>query len=163
MQRRIKSLACAWLLSVASIALAGADPSIDLTRSLAADVQSAAQQSKPLLLFVTQPGCSYCERARREVLRHLAVDPAYTSRAVFRELSIGSAIAGFDGKPQSGLEAARALGVRLYPTVVIVDAAGTALAAPLRGYSPDFYTATLDGRLSDAEQALRAGSERRGK
>jgi thioredoxin-related protein len=138
------------------VALAGAAQAIELTRSLAVDARSAAQQGRPLLLFVTQPGCPFCERARREVLRHLAVDPAYTSRAVFRELSIGTTVTGFDGKPQSGLEAARALGVRLYPTVLIVDAAGTPLAAPLRGYSPDFYTATLDGRLSDAEQALKA-------
>ena len=156
MQRRFKSLACTWWLSIALAASAYAAPAFELTRSLVADTQIAAQQAKPLLLFVTQPGCPYCERARREALRHLAVDPAYTARAVFRELSIGTTLEGFDGKRQSGLEVARILNVRLYPTVVLVDASGTALAAPLRGYSADFYLSSIDARIGDAEQALKS-------
>lgn len=156
MRKGSKSVACAWLFFSALMALSAAVQAIEVTRSLAADAALAAQQGKPLLLFVTQPGCPYCERARHEYLRHLAVDPAYTARAMFRELSIGASLEGFDGQRQSGQDAARGLGVRLYPTIVIVDAMGKQLAAPLRGFSADFYAPTIEGRISDAQQALKA-------
>ena len=131
-----------------------------MTQNLAADGAIAAQQSKPLLLFFTQPGCSFCERARAEYLRHLALDPAYTSRAVFREVSIGKPVAGFDGQRRAGAAVGRAQGVTLYPTIVIVDAKGKQLAPPLRGYTvPDFYGASIDARLDAAHTALRATPE----
>ena len=150
---RVKSLACAFVL----LAGFGAAQAQELARNLAADAQAAAQQGKPLLLFVTQPGCAYCERARREYLRHLAVDPAYTKRVVLRELSIDASVTGFDGKRSSGLAAARALKVRLYPTIVLVDAAGSPMAPPLAGFTvPDFYAAQIDGRIEAAETRLAA-------
>ena len=130
---------------------------IEVTQNLAADGAIAAQQSKPLLLFFTQPGCSFCERARAEYLRHLARDPAYTARAIFREVSTGKLVAGFDGQRHTGAAVGRAHGVTLYPTIVIVDASGKQLAPPLRGYGvPDFYGASIDSRLDDAHAALRA-------
>ena len=110
-----------------------------------------------MLLVVTQPGCPFCDRARREYLRHLAVDPAYTRRLLFRELSIEGNVTGFDGKRSTGLAAARALKIKLYPTIVIVDGAGAAIAAPLVGFTvPDFYAAQIDGRIEEAELQLAA-------
>lgn len=130
---------------------------IELAHNLASDARTAAQQDKPLLLFVTQPGCPFCERARREYLRHLAVDPAYTRRLLFRELSIEGNVTGFDGKRSTGLAAARALKIKLYPTIVIVDGAGEAIAAPLVGFTvADFYGAQIDGRIEEAELQLAA-------
>ena len=130
---------------------------IEPAHNLAADARAAAQQGKPLLLFVTQPGCSFCERARREYLRHLAVDPAYTKRLLLRELSIEGNVTGFDGKRSTGLAAARALNVKLYPTIVIVDGVGQVIAAPLAGFTvPDFYAAQIDGRIEEAEAQLAA-------
>ena len=130
---------------------------IEPTRNLAADAQAATRANKPLLLFVTQPGCPYCERARREYLRHLAVDPAYTPRVLMRELSIEGSVTGFDGKRTSALDAARALKVKLYPTIVLVDAEGRTLAKPLIGFTvPDFYAAQIDGRIDEARTQLTA-------
>ena len=161
--RRAKSLACAVLrfalltLFAALTTGAAQAQSIALARNLAADAKAAAQQGKPLLIFVTQPGCGYCERARREYLRHLAVDPAYTARVLIRELSIDRYLTGFDGRRTSGVELARGLKVKLYPTIVMVDAAGQALAPPLIGFTvPDFYAAQIDQRLETAEAGLAA-------
>ena len=165
---RAKSLACAVLLfavfgagtTLAQGIAPRSAPAIELARNLASESQTAAQQGKPLLLFVTQPGCGYCERARREYLRHLAVDPAYTSRVLFRELSIDRFVNGFDGRRVSGVEAARALKVKLYPTIVLVDAAGQALAAPLVGFTvPDFYAAQIDRRIEAAEAKIAAARQ----
>ena len=157
MRKRAKSVACGWLLAILCTLCVAAAPLIEVTKNLAADARVAARQAKPLLLFFTQPGCPYCEGARRDYLRHLAVDPAYTARAVFRKVAIDSTIEGFDGKPVSGLVLARAQGVNLYPTIVIVDALGKPLAAPLRGFTvPDFYASMIDSRIDDAQQALRS-------
>ena len=156
-RRLPKSLARACTVTLAASLFAASGYAIEVTHNLAADGAIAAQQSKPLLLFFTQPGCSYCERARAEYLRHLAVDPAYTSRAIFREVSIGKLVAGFDGQRRTGSSVARAHGVTLYPTVLIVDAAGKQLAPPLRGYTtPDFYGASIDSRLDEAVKVLRS-------
>lgn len=161
MLKRAKSLACTLSLLICFGAVGAQKPAhaqrIELAHNLAADAHAAAQQGKPLLLFVTQPGCAFCERARREYLRHLAVDPAYTRRLSFRELSIEGSITGFDGKRSTGLAAARALKVKLYPTIVIVDGAGQSIAAPLAGFNvPDFYTAQIDSRIEEAEVQLAA-------
>ena len=161
MLKRSKSLACALSFLVCFGALGAMMPAhaqrIELAHNLASDARTAAQQDKPLLLFVTQPGCPFCERARREYLRHLAVDPAYTRRLLFRELSIEGEVIGFDGKRSTGLAAARALKIKLYPTIVIVDGTGAAVAAPLVGFTvPDFYAAQIDGRIEEAELQLAA-------
>ena len=161
MLKRVKSLACALSLLACFGALGAMMPAhaqrIELAHNLASDARTAAQQDKPLLLFVTQPGCPFCERARREYLRHLAVDPAYTRRLLFRELSIEGDVTGFDGKRSTGLAAARALKIKLYPTIVIVDGAGEAIAAPLVGFTvADFYGAQIDGRIEEAELQLAA-------
>lgn len=164
MLKRVKSLACALSLLVCFGALVALKPAhaqrIAIAHNLAAEARAAAQQGKPLLLFITQPGCPFCERARREYLRHLAMDPAYTSRLLFRELSIEGSVTGFDGKRSTGLAAARALKVKLYPTIVIVDGAGQVIAAPLVGFTvPDFYAAQIDGRIEEAESQLAARSK----
>jgi thioredoxin-related protein len=156
MRKRAKSVACAWLFTLLCAIGAHAQAAIEVAQNLAADAQIATQQSKPLLLFFTQPGCPYCERARREYLQHLAVDPAYTLRVLFREVSIDSQVTGFDGKRSSGLVLARALGIKLYPTILIVDGAGKPLATPLRGFTvPDFYAAAIDSRIDEARKAMR--------
>ena len=156
MRRLTKSLARACAVTLAAALFAFSVHAIEVTQNLAADGAIAAQQSKPLLLFFTQPGCSYCERARAAYVRHLAIDPAYTSRAIFREVSIGKLVAGFDGQRRTGSTVARAQGVTLYPTIIIVDASGKQLAPPLRGYTvPDFYAASIDSRLDEAAKTLR--------
>lgn len=84
MRRLTKSLARACAVTLAAALLAASAHAIDVTQNRAAEGAIAAQQSKPLLLVFTQPGCPYCERARAQYLRHLAVAPAYTARAIFR-------------------------------------------------------------------------------
>lgn len=136
---------------------------IEAARDLAADAASAqagtasALPARPILLFVTQPGCPYCDRARRQYLRHMAKDPHYVSRAVMREVSIAAQLKDFDGRRISGQELATRLSIRLYPTIVLVDGTGKLLAPPLIGFTvPDFYAAYVDERIATAEKTLTA-------
>ena len=164
---RVKSLACALLLILAASLLPSATSAIEPARDLAADAaavrpgeQTAGTTSKPgrpILLFVTQPGCPYCDRARRQYLRHMAKDPQYVSRVLMREVSIAAHLKDFDGHRVSGQELATRYAIRLFPTIVLVDEAGRLIAPPLIGFTvPDFYAAYVEERIATAEKTLTA-------
>lgn len=123
--------------------------------SLAADARTAAGKNLPILLFFTQPGCAFCERARREYLGPLATSGAWSARALIREIAIDTTFAGLDGKSTSGRELARSYGIRVFPTVIFIDASGKRIAEPLAGFTvPDFYSAYLEQRLEAATAHL---------
>ena len=145
-------LACAFLLTLAPRGFAG---ELVTARDLAADAQTARGLRQPIVLFFTQAGCIFCERARAAYLRPLAArdDPAL--KALLREVPIESTLGGFDGKPVTGSDLARALGVRMFPTVVFLDSRGTHIAEALIGYTvPDFYGAYFEQRLDASIRRL---------
>jgi len=141
-------LACALLLPQDG---AGAADAVPLARDLQADAMAAAQSGLPLLLFFTLEGCPYCERVRREYLGPMAHDPEQMKRTLYREVPIEATVNGFDGTRRSARDIAAAYKVRIFPTVVLVDAGGRLLAEPLVGFTvPDFYGAYLDQRIDTA-------------
>jgi thioredoxin-related protein len=145
-------LTCAILLFAPLRARSG---ELVVAKDLASDARDAGRARQPLLLFFTQPGCPFCERARREYLGPLARGTAWPARTLIREVSTASTLTGLDGLPASGSDIARAHGVRLFPTVLFVDAGGHRLADPLTGFSvPDFYGASLEARLETAIRRL---------
>lgn len=121
------------------------------TGSLAADARNATSKNLPILLFFTQPGCAYCERARREYLRPLAESGAWSARTLIREVAIEATIAGIDGRAITGRDLARSYGIRVFPTVIFIDGNGRQIAEPVAGFTvPDFYAAYLEQRLEAA-------------
>ena len=151
-------LACALVLAASLGALlhasaANAEEPLPLARDLRADARLAAQKKQPILLFFTLAGCPFCERVRREYLGPMSLDPAEAARALYREIPIEATLTGFDGTPLAARDLAATLGVKFFPTVVLVDGSGTPLAAPLVGFSvPDFYGAYLEDRIATALQ-----------
>jgi hypothetical protein len=128
---------------------------LPLASDLAADARAAAQERKPLLLFFDREECPYCEQALREYLVPMAAEGA--SRALFRQVEIDRtlAVVDFDGRASTHRAIAERYGVRLSPTVVVVDARGQPLAEPIVGLMPDFYGAYLDAALAGAQAKLR--------
>ena len=149
---RVTILACAFLLPAAQCANAD---EFARAKTLAADARVASDRKVPILLFFSQAGCGFCERARREYLRPLAQSGAWATRALMREVPIEATLTGFDGKRVSGRDLAQVYGIRVFPTVVFVDAGGNLIAEPLAGFTvPDFYAAYLDQRLDAASARL---------
>ncbi len=145
-------LACAFLPATAHSAHAD---ELAHARALAADARIATDRKLPILLFFSQARCGFCERARREYLRPLAASGAWATRALMREVPIEASLTGFDGKRLSGRDLARVYGVKVFPTVVFVDAGGNLIAEPLAGFTvPDFYAAYLEQRLEAAAARL---------
>ena len=129
---------------------------LPLADDLAADAATAARDRMPLLLYFDREECPYCERALREYLVPLARDE-WKARALFRQIEIDRPLPAtdFDGRATTHRALTERYGVRLSPTVILVDARGKPLAEPIVGLMPDFYAGLLDRALETARAAIR--------
>lgn len=136
-------------------------PALDLAR----EARAAQAAHVPLLLFYTQPGCTYCERARRDYLEPMIADPAERNRQRVVEVDItsGAPLTDFAGRKTTQAKFAGSNHVRVVPTIAFVGARGEPLADPLIGLTlPDFYLAYLERRIEEAREELaRALTSRR--
>ena len=152
--RIFMSLACAFAFTAP---LAAAGTNLAQASDLATAAARESTSGRPIVLFFTQPGCPFCERARREYIRPLAAGKAWSAQALTFEVSLTGGFTGFDGRRTTGAELARSYGIRAYPTVLFVDSKGTVVAEPLVGFTvPDFYGAYLDDRLRTARERIGA-------
>jgi thioredoxin-related protein len=145
-------LACALSPNVAAQA-------IDSAQNLARSAQDAAAAQVPLLVFFSQPGCPYCDEARRDYLGPLRSDPATrsTMRIVEVDITSEAQLADFSGQLTTQRAFARSKGIRFVPVVAFVGARGEPLADPLIGLTvPGFYQSYLDRRIEQARSRLAA-------
>ncbi len=143
-------LACSFAAPAAAQRIA---PASDLAR----EAREAQAAHAPLLVFFTQPDCSYCESARRDYLEPMLADPAQRNRLRVVEVNItsGAPLTDFAGRRTTQAAFAGSSHVRVVPTVAFVGAGGTALAEPLVGLSlPDFYLTYLERRIDQARALI---------
>lgn len=116
----------------------------------------ATERGQPLLLFFSLAGCTFCESLRSDQLRHAhARREGLGIRLVELRMDDERPIPGVE-PARSPREIARALQVRIAPTVLFLDGERE-VAERLVGYpSPDFYGAYLDERI----EVARAGAQR---
>lgn len=144
-------LACAFAVAAAAQAIARA-------ADLRAEARAARGAGIPLVIFFSEQGCPYCERARRDHLAPLAADAATRSGFALVEIDIRSEapLAGFSGAPTTHSRFAAANRVKWVPTLMFVDASGNALADPLIGLTvPELYQGLLERRVEQAIEKLR--------
>ena len=114
---------------------------------------------RTLLLAVTREGCPYCAQLRREVLVPMAIGGEYAERVLIREMMMepDTPVVDFDGRETSTAAVAARYGVRIAPTVLLLDAAGRPLADPIVGVnSSDLYGHYLDQAIESAAGAVAA-------
>jgi len=137
----------------ASAAAQGIAPASDLAR----EARAAQVAHAPLLVFYTQPDCSYCERARRDYLEPMLADPAQRGRLRVVEVDIASAapLVDFAGHRTTQAAFAASRHVRVVPTIAFFGAGGERLAEPLVGLTlPDFYLTYLERRVDQARALI---------
>lgn len=119
--------------------------------SLAAELAAAQGRSRALVVMFSIPGCPWCKLVRQSYLAPLRAE----GQPVVEVDMLGTApIAGFDGAATTGAQVARALHVRVAPTVLFFGRGGRELAHRLPGVPlPDFYGAYLQERLDAANRA----------
>ncbi len=135
--------------------------------SPASDLARAAREAQvaraPLLVFYTQPDCSYCERARRDYIEPMIADPAQRDRLRVVEIDItsGAPLVDFAGRRTTQAAFAASKRVRVVPTIAFFGADGAALAEPLVGLTlPDFYLTYLERRIDQARALISPPSGR---
>ncbi len=129
---------------------------LPLARNLAADGTTATRERTPIVLFFDRDNCPYCERALREYLVPMSREGRWRTDAAFRQVEIDRPlpVVDFAGTATTHRELAARYSVQLSPTVLVVDARGEPLGAPIVGLlTVDFYGAYL-------ENAFEAGIER---
>ena len=142
------ALILAWGLALAGTASA-ADGLVH-AKNFQADARTAVQRQVPILVVFTSPTCPYCERVKREYLVPMHKDPAYRSRVVIREVTIGATtpLTGFDGTPTTEGAFAAAHQVFMVPTVMVFDTHGAAASEPIVGLLlADYYFGYLEAAI----------------
>ena len=155
-QIAVWALILAWGLMLPGAARA-ADKLVH-AKDFQADARTAAKRQVPIMVLFTTPECSYCERVKREYLIPMHKDPAYRSRVMFREVTMGatSALTGFDGKPTTEGAFAASHNVFMVPTVMVFDTHGMTTSDPIVGLLiPDFYFAYLEAAIDEGGRKVR--------
>jgi thioredoxin-related protein len=163
-QRTVRATRRAMLRLCAAILTCALSPTvaaqaIDLAQDLARSAQEAQAARVPLLVFFSQPGCPYCDEARRDYLGPLRSDPTTrsTMRIVEVDITSASRLADFSGRATTHRDFARARRIRFVPVVIFVGVRGEPLTDPLIGLTvPGFYQSYLDRRIEQARSRLAA-------
>ena len=152
-----------WTLILAwGLALTGPASAMDSlvqAKNFHADARTAAQRQVPIMVVFTSPTCPYCERAKREYLVPMHMDPSYHSRVVIREINIDSTarLTGFDGKPTTEGAFARANKVSIVPTVMVFDPRGAATSEAIVGLLiADYYFGYLEAAIDEGMRKVRS-------
>jgi thioredoxin-related protein len=151
--RRLRLTVFALFCACVAAAWAAETP-LPAAHNLAQHAVAAQKQGSPLILLVSLTHCPYCEQVRKQ---HLA--PMSKAGAHVRQIYVDSdaRLIGFDGKPTTQKQFAKAQAVRIAPTVLFFNAQGAQLAEPLVGAMlEDFYAAYLDNAIATAKARLTA-------
>lgn len=128
--------------------------------NLAREAGISAEGGFPLVVVYTRPKCPYCERVKRDHLRHLLSDGRYQGRLVLRELDQTDTRSLMDFKGQETTPKAFALSrkVKLVPVVAFYGPGGEDLAPPIVGARiADYYQTDLEEAITQASRKLKAG------
>ena len=153
---RARRASLIWILACALAPAAWAD-GLRLASNLAAEAGAAAAARVPLVVFFSQPGCDYCERARRDYLEPMVAQSGAHAQFRLVEVDVTSAapLADFGGRMLTQAAFAQEQHVRIVPTLAFLGPRGEPLAEPLVGLTlPDFYQSYIDLRIEAARARL---------
>ncbi len=147
-------LIAAWTLILAwGLTLSGAVRAADSlvhAKNFQDDARTAAKRRVPILVVFTSPHCPYCERVKHDYLIPMHKDPAYRSRVIIREVTIGATdpLTGFDGTATTEGAFAAAHKVFMVPTVQVFDTQGNHTGDAIVGLLiPDYYFGYLESAI----------------
>ena len=155
--------ACIVMFSMVACAEDAQEPLrlITLADSFVADGRLSTKKQLPIVVFVSQQGCQFCEVLREQVLFPLMRAGQLQKTAIFRELSLdaGFTVVDVDGASVAGAEFAGRYGANVTPTLVFLDSDGKELADKRVGISNiEYYGFYLVKTIEAATAALDAGS-----
>ncbi|WP_240493411.1 thioredoxin [Pandoraea sp. ISTKB] len=130
---------------------------VPLATDFSAHARRAASLDMPLIVLVSLRDCVYCGPIRQRELAPLVRSGKYEVREIGMDST--TPVRDFDGSTTTGVVWARAHGVKVSPTVLLLDTSGRPVADPLIGAGlPDFYGAYLDDAIARGRARLHPGS-----
>ena len=143
---------CSSLPLSAQPVLRALPPAVQLPQDGA--LSSASQ--RPVILFFTLPGCSYCRIVRHDYLIPMMRGLREDEQPLIREVSVTGDrwLTNFDGQRLTESEMARRYKVAMTPPLLLVNAQGELLSEPLLGGDHPNYVALLTRMITDASQKM---------
>ena len=162
MSRRSISAAFTWLVILTSLAPASGQAgkrahALQRVTSLQADATLSALIHRPIIILFSLPGCHFCDEVRQNYLLPLLNDAIPADRPILREIVLTGSeqITGFTGEKTSEQLIAKSYGVRVAPSVLMLDASGALLVpAVVGGDTSGLYGGYLSGALSVATRLI---------
>ena len=161
-RNRVRSLLlvlCAGLFFASACAESSHDSErlITLAESFEVDAKLSQQQQLPIVVFISQHGCEFCELLREKVLFPMMRSGQMQEKAIFRELSLDQDFFAldFDGERISGMKFAERYGSVLTPTILFLGEGGRELARKRVGINNiEYYSFYLGQSLEEATSEL---------
>ena len=135
-------------------------PTLSLGTDLAQDASQSLALRRPVVLFFTQPGCSYCRIVRYDYFLPMLKERGERDPILLREISITGqrALKGLDGRMTSEAELTARYKVQMTPTVIFIGTDGESLAEPIIGGNHPDYLRLFERRHEEA--AAKIGGKR---
>ncbi|WP_076592369.1 thioredoxin family protein [Herminiimonas arsenitoxidans] len=130
---------------------------VPMLTDLSRDSTQAQRQGKPIILFFTLPGCSFCHVVRNNYLLPLLRDARVKERPIIREVDVTGtqAVVNLDHSWGNHRSIAKTYKIHAAPTVLFLDAAGCLLTAPIVGGDiAGLYGGYLDNAFAEAEKKI---------
>jgi len=125
--------------------------------SFKSDGQESIDEQRPIMIFVTQHGCQYCQLLRLQVLYPMIRGGELNAKAILREVSLddGDSIVDFSGDSISGSEFAERYSAELTPTLLFLDGNGREVAGRIVGISNiEYYGFYMDKAIDSATSVI---------
>jgi len=130
---------------------------IDAADSFQADAHNSNKKKQPIVVFVTQRGCHFCEQLRQQVLHPMIKGDGLNDRVILREVSLDQGIEfyDFDGSLVTGRNFAGRYDAAITPTLLFLDARGQEAGKRIVGISNiEYYAFYFDKVIESATQAI---------
>ena len=130
---------------------------IDPAGSFQADAKLSGESKRPIVVFVTQKGCQFCQQLREQVLFPMIKADDLTDRVILREVSLdeGTEFFDFDGSRVTGRNFAGHYDAAMTPTLLFFDAQGREATDRIVGISNiEYYAFYFDKAIASATQTL---------
>ncbi|HJV83770.1 thioredoxin [Noviherbaspirillum sp.] len=145
------------LFSAHAATASDASAELPAPTDLSQDGRVAKLRAKPVVILFSLPGCSFCNVVRHNYLAPLLRDLPEQQRPVIREVQVNGhgTLIGFHQERISQRALASSYGIRFAPTVLMLDADGRLLTAPIvGGDTVGLYGGYLDNAFAEAARKL---------
>ncbi len=139
-----------------------ADVAIVPLTDLSADLAQVAANGKPLMLVFSAEHCFFCERLKENIVKPMLRSGDYDDRVIIRvtEIDDYGSIRNAKGEQIEPPDLARAYGVRVTPTVLLLGPDGNEVAPRQLGINnEDYYGVYLDEAIEQAREKIHGKPE----